>query len=103
MDMNQFRKSLAKRQKLTEAPQIDGKVNAVIWHGPTSGEATLEIHQKHDKGQHGVDQAAFALLKARLGPKLKALTRLKIDDTPIRAAAGNYHLVTVGFKTQDII
>lgn len=103
MDMNQFRKSLAKRQKLTEAPQIDGKVNAVIWRGPSTGEATLEIHQKHDSGQHGVDQAAFTLLKARLGPKLKALTRLKIDDTPIRAAAGNYHLVTVHFKTQDII
>lgn len=101
MDMNQFRKSLAKRQKLTEAPQIDGKVNAVIWHGPTTGEATLEIHQKHDKGQHGVDQAAFTLLKARLGPKLKALTKLKIDPGPIRTSTGNYHLVTVEFKTQD--
>jgi hypothetical protein len=101
MDMNQFRKSLAKRQKLSEAPEIDGKVNAVVWHGPYSGEATLMVHQKHDKGQHGVDQACFALLKAHLGPPLQALTKLKIEDTPVRTAEGNYWLVKVEFKTKQ--
>jgi len=102
MDINLFRKSLASKQKkLFEAPQFDGKVTAVVWHGRTSGDATLEIHQKHDKGQHGVDQAAFALLKKHLGSKLKALTKLKIDPSPIRTSTGNYWLVTVEFKTED--
>lgn len=103
MDMNQFRKHLATTQKktLTEAPKYDGKVNAVVWHGPTSGEATIMVHQKHDKGQHGVDQASFALLKDKLGPVLKALTKLKIDDIPIRTSEGNYWLVKVEFKTKD--
>lgn len=101
MDMNQFRKSLASKQKLTEATKYDGQVNAVVWHGRTAGEATIMVHQKHDKGQHGVDQACFALLKNKLGPKLRALTKLKIDATPVRTKDGNYHLVTVEFKTKD--
>lgn len=98
--MNQFRKSLAKRQKLTEAPKIDGKVNQVIWYGHSSGEATMTIHQKHHTGQHGVDQAAFTLLKAHLAPPLRALTRLKVDNVPIRTGEGNYYLVTVEFQTK---
>ena len=100
-DLKQFITNKAPKKKLTEAPQYDGQVNAVVWHGRTVGEATVMVHQKHDKGQHGVDQAVFALLKQKLGPKLRALTKLKIDNTPVRTKEGNYHLVTVEFKTQD--
>lgn len=83
------------------ATKYDGKVKAVVWHGRTSGDATLEIHQKHYKGQYGIDQAAFALLKNHVGLKLKAITRLKIDPSPIRTATESYWLVTVEFKTKD--
>lgn len=96
--MNLFRKHL---QDLSEAPKYDGKVNQVVWHGHSSGEAILMVHQKHDKGQHGIDQACFALLKAHLGPKLQALTKLKIDNTPVRTAEGNYWYITVEFKTKQ--
>lgn len=105
MDMKDLKQYITnkapKKRKLTEAKQYDGQVNAVVWHGRTVGEATIMVHQKHDKGPHSVDQAAFALLKAKLGPKLRALTKLKIDDTPVRTKDGNYHLVKVEFKTQD--
>lgn len=100
MDMNLFRKHLATKQDIQEAPQYDGKVNNVTWHGHSSGEATLQVHQKHHKGQHGIDQAVFAILKAHLGPKLRALTKLKVDNSPIRTNTGNYHLVTVEFQTK---
>ena len=106
MDIDQFRKYIAAKapkKTIAEAPEYDGKVNQVIWHGRTVGEAILIIHQKHDKGQHGVDQAAFALLKKHLAPKLQALTKLKIDNTPVRTATGNYWYVTVEFKTKDTI
>jgi hypothetical protein len=99
MDMKTFKEHLAKNSKkvLTEAPKYDGKVNAVVWHGQRSGEATIQVHQKHDRGQHGLDEAVFQILKLRLGPVLKALTRLKVDPNPIRTNEGNYHLVSVDF------
>ena len=105
MDINNLKQFIAnkapKKKQIQEAPQYDGQVNQVVWHGRTVGDATIMVHQKHDKGQHTIDQAAFALLKAKLGPKLKALTKLKIDNTPVRTATGNYWLVTVEFRTED--
>lgn len=101
--LKQYIANKAPKKAITEAPEYDGKVNQVIWHGRTIGEAIMMVHQKHDKGQHGVDQAAFAILKKHLGPKLKALTKLKIDNTPVRTSTGNYWYITVEFKTQDSI
>ena len=100
MDMKQFRRHLHKASKktLTEAPQIDGKVNQVIWHSQWSGDATVMINQNAMKGENGPDRAAFALLKAKVGGVLRALTRLKIDDVPIRTNEGNYYLVHVSFE-----
>lgn len=100
MDMKLFKQHLAAKQKktLSEAPQVDGKVNQVVWHSQWSGDATMMINQNDMKGEYGVDQAAFALLKARVGGVLRALTRLKVDDVPIRNADGNYYLVHVSFE-----
>lgn len=100
MDMNQFRKHLAKAQKLTEAPTYDGQVNKVEWVSQTKGSAIVMVHQKHDKGETGLDQAVFNILKNKLGPKLRALTRFKVEDRPVVTNTGNYHMVHVDFVTK---
>lgn len=97
--MKTFKEHLAKNSKkvLTEAPKYDGKVNAVVWHGPRTGEATVQVNTKHDRGEFGLDEATFRILKAHLGPKLQALTRFKVDPNPIRSTQ-DYYLVHVHFK-----
>lgn len=107
MDIKTLRQYIAnkapKKKQIHEAPQYDGKVNQVIFHNRVRGEAIIMVHEKHDKGEHSIDRAAFALLKPRLGSKLKALTKLKIDNTPVRTSTGNYWLVKVEFVTHDFL
>lgn len=77
--------------------KVDGIVNQVVWHSARQGDATLTVNQNSMRGEYGIDQAAFALLKAHVGGKLRALTRLKLHNVPIRTNEANYYLVHVSF------